>query len=355
MKVIILCAGLGSRLRPHTDNRPKCMVEVADKPIVRHQLDLFAEFGIKEITLVTGYKADVIPYDDVAKIHNRDYDSTNMLHSLFLAKELFLQNEDILVSYGDIIYTKEVLQKIIDADGACDVVVDKGFKPYWYARAQEPLEDLETLRLDDKGFICDIGNTPRNIEEIQGQYIGLFKFSKTVTKEVYDFYASLSDTGNMYVTAFLQALSQNGFELTPVFIHNGWIEIDTPDDMLHTNFLRYGKEYFITEEFLHRINTHNGLEKGDFPRMEKLCKKIDVVKKIYQVYERDLTQAATCVEISAKNYNLLLRTLGTLAMRYNDLKYLNSALKLQDTLQERGILSKHAKEEVARCQKELLV
>ena len=62
MNAIILAAGLGSRLRPLTDDRPKCLVSVLGTPMVEQQIRFLHEVGIKDITLVTGYRADRLDY-----------------------------------------------------------------------------------------------------------------------------------------------------------------------------------------------------------------------------------------------------------------------------------------------------
>ena len=74
MRVIILAAGQGTRLRPYTDNIPKCMVEVAGKPILHHQLDVLRGSGLNEILLVGGYCADRLNAEGVEIILNAKFD-----------------------------------------------------------------------------------------------------------------------------------------------------------------------------------------------------------------------------------------------------------------------------------------
>ena len=88
MRIIILAAGQGTRLRPLTDDRPKCMVEVNGTSIIERQLNTMHACGIKDenITIVCGYCSDILKdrFKDT-KIHfivNEQYDSTNMVFSL---------------------------------------------------------------------------------------------------------------------------------------------------------------------------------------------------------------------------------------------------------------------------------
>src|SRR2546429_5169036 len=82
MKAIILAAGQGTRLLPLTEHRPKCMVEIAGKPLLYWQLEVLRNCGVTNIGLVTGYKAQSIDALGVHVFRNADYMSTNMVASL---------------------------------------------------------------------------------------------------------------------------------------------------------------------------------------------------------------------------------------------------------------------------------
>lgn len=246
MRIIILAAGQGTRLRPLTNNKPKCMVELDGKPLIKYQLDLFSKFDIKDINVVTGYLENKIDFDGVKKFYNPKFASTNMVSTLFCASELFDGQNDILISYGDIVYNDSVLNEIIKADSKINVVVDKNWRNYWSARMEDPLRDAETLKIDEKGNIIELGKKPKSYDDIEGQYIGLVKIRKDVAKKVKEFYENLDKTvlydgkdfQNMYMTSFLQLISDNLYPLTPAYIENGWIEIDEPTDLNFVEFLK---------------------------------------------------------------------------------------------------------------------
>ena len=155
MKVIILAAGQGTRLRPLTDHCPKCMVEVNGKSIIERQLDTMHSCGIedKDITIIAGYRNDVLKEKfkdtEINFIVNEEYENTNMVCSLMCARSLMEAEDDILISYGDIIYNKEVLGKILQSEENMSVIVDDGWYEYWSARCENPLDDAETLMSDD--------------------------------------------------------------------------------------------------------------------------------------------------------------------------------------------------------------
>src|SRR6185436_13431111 len=107
MKVIVLAAGQGIRLRPLTDQVPKCMVPFRGKPILVHLLEILRKGGVDDVTVVTGYRADAVAALGVPTRHNPDFASTNMVGSLFCAEDL-LEGDDVLVVYGDILFRPSV-------------------------------------------------------------------------------------------------------------------------------------------------------------------------------------------------------------------------------------------------------
>ena len=246
MRVIILAAGQGTRLRPLTNNRPKCMVELNGKPLIKYQLDMFKKYNVKDINIVTGYLEEKINFEDVNKFYNPKYENTNMVATLFCANELFDGKDDILISYGDIVFNDNVFKAIESADNKVNVVVDRGWRKYWEARMEDPLRDAETLKIDEKGNIKELGKKPNSYDDIEGQYIGLIKIEKDMAPKIKEYYNQLDksnlydgkDYENMYMTSFLQMITDNLIPLNPIYINNGWIEVDEPSDLEFGGFLK---------------------------------------------------------------------------------------------------------------------
>lgn len=240
--MIILAAGEGKRLRPLTEDIPKCMVKIFGKSLLEHQLDVFEKVGIRDITIVTGYKSNSIKIPNVKYYKNENYNSTNMVETLFCAKNEL--SGSIIVSYGDIIFERSVLEKLITTDEDFAVVIDKDWRKYWSVRFENPLMDLESLKLDENNYIKEIGQKVSNFNEIQGQYIGLMKFQSNATEFIKKFYQHAKDESERsvnilnpklpfeksFMTDFLQGLINVGCKLKSVQISNGWLEIDTLND-----------------------------------------------------------------------------------------------------------------------------
>lgn len=251
MKVIILAAGQGTRLRPLTDDRPKCMVEVNGKSIIERQLDTMHACGIKDedITIICGYCSDVLKNSfkdtDIHFTVNEQYDSTNMVCSLMCAKKLMETEEDIIISYGDIMYGESVFNKILEARDDMSVIVDDGWYEYWSERCENPLDDAETLMFDQNSYLTEIGQKTTELARVQSQYIGLMRFRGEGLKAMLSLSAEArrrSDNGEalwrtnrnyakMYMTDLLQGLIDEGHKLRAVHIHRGWFEIDDLEDL----------------------------------------------------------------------------------------------------------------------------
>ena len=242
MNAIILAAGKGERLHPLTENKPKCLVELFGKSLLQWQINAFHEFGIDDITVVSGYKSEEIHSPYVTILKNEKFDSTNMVESLFCAEDKL--STSTIVSYGDIIFESKVLKKIIESKDDFSVVIDKNWLDYWKIRFENPLNDAESLKINDDGFITNIGQKVTEINEIQGQYIGLMKFQNEGIKYLKSFYTNAKEQSrvgvntlnpkvkfeNSYMTDLLNALIDSGCKLRAVEVRNGWLELDSISD-----------------------------------------------------------------------------------------------------------------------------
>ncbi len=242
MKAIIVAAGQGSRLRPHTNDRPKCLVPYQGQPIIEHILSALRINDIDDIILATGYKKEVLEReiakrDRLRTCFNPRFAETNMVHSLFCAESEM--DDDLIISYGDIVYRPEIITLLLAEEADFSVVVDRKWRQLWEARMADPLADAETLKLDADGNIVELGRKPKNYDEIEGQYIGLIKISRTALPRVRTFYHTLDKERlydgqpfeKMYMTSFIQQVIDHLMPVRAVSIEGGWTEIDCPADL----------------------------------------------------------------------------------------------------------------------------
>lgn len=232
MKAIILAAGRGSRMGSLTKDKPKCLVKLAGKSLLEYQLTSLRLAGIYEISIVRGYLAYKLLTPKIKFFENERWEKTNMVFSLSCADE-WLKKDICIVSYSDIIYSKDAVNILKKASGDIVVAYDKNWLNLWKVRFSDPLSDAETFQADDKGRLIEIGNKTKNIEEIKGQYMGLFKISPKGWEKIENYLSGLphEELDNMYVTTLLQNLVQIGTEINTVPIRDNWYEIDNENDL----------------------------------------------------------------------------------------------------------------------------
>lgn len=238
MRAVILAAGEGTRLRPFTLDRPKCLVELAGRPLLTWQMDALRVAGVDDVTIVTGYRADQITVGR-RRVHNPRYDHTNMVTSLMCARDAFDGTDDVLIAYSDIVYEPRLVEALAEASAEVSVLVDRRWRDLWELRMDDPLGDAETLRMDDDGRLWELGRKPTSYADIGGQYVGLVRVRADVASTWPARYDALDPVGpyegrdrdHMFMTAFLQLLIDDDVPVHAVMVDRGWLEVDTCDDL----------------------------------------------------------------------------------------------------------------------------
>ena len=238
LKAIILAAGEGMRLRPYTLDRPKCLVEVDGDSLLDRQLAVLATEAIHPIVLIGGFRVEMLKRPGIESRINPRYAETNMVWTLFCAEDAL--EGDVLLCYGDIVYSREILQALLKFKADIAVAIDLDWESYWRARNENPLDDAETLKLAADGRILEIGQKPKSLAEIEGQYIGLMKFSARGVQLLKTTFHAAKSAGSLrgkplekaYMTDLLQAMIDLQYRLDAVPVHGGWVEVDTVEDLL---------------------------------------------------------------------------------------------------------------------------
>jgi phosphoenolpyruvate phosphomutase len=160
MKAIILNSGIGSRLGEFTKDKPKCMVTIKDDiTILQYQFDQLKEIGIREIIITTGYKNDLL-MEYVSSIaeglsvsfaHNVDYQKTNYIKSLDLIEDT---EDDILLMHGDLVFSSEVIEKLLHCNQSCAVIDRKLSLPEKDFKAYMKEDRIEAIGIDYFGEAC---------------------------------------------------------------------------------------------------------------------------------------------------------------------------------------------------------
>lgn len=231
MKAIILAAGRGSRMGILTDEGPKCLLKLKGIPLIDYQIKALKSAGVSEIALVTGYKSELLTSYGIKKFYNTQWNITNMVYSLFCARE-WLDEGDCIISYSDIIYKPYIIKELITCDASLAVAYDPNWLSVWEKRFDNPLDDAETFKIDKNGYITEIGKKPYALSEIEGQYMGLLKFKKgsfARYKELLETQSQLTQTTDM--TTFLSFLIKMNIKIRGIKNKDEWFEFDNAKDI----------------------------------------------------------------------------------------------------------------------------
>ena len=239
-KSLIVAAGLGSRLKDHTENTPKCMLDFGGKTLLQRQLSSYKKCGIDDISLVRGYKKNKIDYKDIKYFDNDDFKNNNILNSIFYAEEEI--NGNIIISYSDILFEPFVVQRALDSDHDISVVVDIDWRDYYIDRKEHPLTEAENVIFNSNNEVVKIGKIASEKEEVHGEFIGMIKlnhrgceiFKQNFHRVKKFFWNKPFQRAKVfqkaYLTDMIQELVDIGVKVHCVIIERGWKEIDTVED-----------------------------------------------------------------------------------------------------------------------------
>jgi L-glutamine-phosphate cytidylyltransferase len=232
MRAVILAAGRGSRMGSFGDGRPKCLVELARKPLIARQIAALRGGGGTALAVVRGYRADMIRLPNITYFDNPRWAETNMVMSLATAAA-WARSEPIIVSYADIFYRRELVRDLAVAEGDLVVAYDRAWRKLWSRRFADPLADAETFRADKSGKLVEIGGKTLKIEEISGQYMGLLKFTPKAWQTVEAVLVQLNPAtrDRLDMTGLLRILVNRGFPIYTLGTEGHWGEVDSPGDL----------------------------------------------------------------------------------------------------------------------------
>tara|TARA_B100001287_G_C22683782_1_gene532087 strand:+ start:3685 stop:4434 length:750 start_codon:yes stop_codon:yes gene_type:complete len=238
-KVIIIAAGKGSRLGSLTKDLPKTLLKINDKSMLDHQVDVYNKSDLTDINIIVGYQYHKFKHRFERIIHNKEYEKNNILESLFCA-EKFIEG-DCIISYSDIIFKSEIVEKLIRETSPITIVVDTKWKKSYINRTMHPISEAEKVYFDDNHNLLKVGKDI-SPDDTNGEFIGMLKINPEGAKIFKKFYRSAKaqysnnkffsalSFRKAYITDFLSYLIYNNINLKCMTIDGGWMEIDTPQD-----------------------------------------------------------------------------------------------------------------------------
>ena len=233
MKAIILAAGRGSRMKKMTAHQPKCLTMLKGRPLIEWQLHALREAGINDISVVTGYRSNTLRQYNLTEFHNKNWSQTNMLSSLACAED-WLRENDCIVTYGDIFYEYSALLSLKQVTANIAITYDKNWKKLWFKRFENPLLDAETFKLNENSSVTEIGKRPKSFKDIQGQFMGLLKFTPKGWSTIQELRKELFPTERDQIdmtSALNKIIDSKKIEIIGVKYEKSWGEVDTESDL----------------------------------------------------------------------------------------------------------------------------
>jgi choline kinase len=242
-KCVILAAGVSSRLRPLTNDLPKCLLEVNGKTLLQRILENVYAAGIYSVAIVVGYKAEMIrehlrmqfPQKRIRYILNPNYPTTNNAYSLLLARK-FLENQEgkitnnLLLLDSDLMFSPELLSSFL-SDGAIDKIAVR-------IQGEHDAEEIGVV-INAAGNITHI---EKNTKFSIGESVGIEHFSAQTTTALFQMLGQRVrfDIGRTeYYEASFQQIIDQGAMLTIFDIgEHPVMEIDTMEDLQRAQLLK---------------------------------------------------------------------------------------------------------------------
>lgn len=231
---IILAAGEGKRLRPLTDEQPKCLIPIAGKSFLERTLTALDQIGLHNICIVAGYYSDLVKEFVDSHFHNvnarvcvnPDYAETNNAYSLALGLKK-CEDHSFLLLDGDLLYDFQLLESLIN-DRRQDVVI---------VETERDGLDQEAMKvvLDPQNYSVQEISKDITLNEASGEFIGMGKFSAEWTqllRNSFEQHITNDAFRDMYYENVMQPLLNQAPPLYGLATEGlPWAEVDTAEDL----------------------------------------------------------------------------------------------------------------------------
>ena len=247
---IIAAAGFEKQLLPLIEEKPKCLLDIKGKTILERAVGALNECNIKDIALVRGYKKEAITLPNIRYYDNDRYEETGELYSLFCTEHEFKGR--VLVLYGDIMFDRAILEKLLKSPADISLVVDVAWldadrtaqpihlNPDLVSLAESPGKSQVSRFVLPEGEhrIVKIGQQ-LPVDQAHGEFIGMAMFSEKGTQAFRTCYQTSKDTyqktgfheGGTFskasFTDLIQELIDQGHRVDAVPVFKGWMEVDS--------------------------------------------------------------------------------------------------------------------------------
>jgi phosphoenolpyruvate phosphomutase len=236
---IVLAASRGTELGELTADKPKAMVKVRNQPLLSHIVSTYRAAGVDSVTVVRGYRKDAVHLPELDYVDNDEYETTGELYSLHLAlKDSEEAGEGLVISYGDVLFRKYVLEALAETDDDFAIAADANwtesvnrFRAADYVRCSAPNSRHAFYTVVK---LAEIGEDIAN-DAIHGEWMGLLKVSKRAVPRLRSIVAELCEANGgkrSTVPDLLNELVGRGEQVRVLYSTGHWLDVDSLDDIV---------------------------------------------------------------------------------------------------------------------------
>ena len=235
-RVVLLAASRGAELKELTEDRPKVLIDINGKPLIEQSINNFYAHDIKDIAIVTGYKKEAFKFPNIKYVNNENFETTNELASLFLANKQIVDNT--IISYGDILYRKYILSRLLEEKGDITIVVDAtinnrtaDYKGDFVLCSRNHSTSFSEAPAELKGIKFGVASENK---EASGEWIGLVKTNKVGSEVLSKALTELSTTpdfNKLKLPDLMNHLLSKKVKINVMYIDGHWMDVDSYADV----------------------------------------------------------------------------------------------------------------------------
>ncbi len=234
-QALVLAASRGHSLYELTEDRPKAMLTIGGVPLIRRLVDEFREQSVTAVTVIAGYKAEKLAAAGFDLCINEDYQDTGELVSLASALDKF--TDDMIITYGDLLFRGYILRDLLESTGDIVIVVDSAR----HVPVSDPPDYAYCSQEDDRAlFMAEV--TLKHIAERKkldsgepsGRWIGMLKVNATGRAQIEAAIAELQqqpDYRQLSLPDLINHLLAGGKTVNVHYINGHWLDVNTLDDL----------------------------------------------------------------------------------------------------------------------------
>lgn len=234
-KAVILAASRGKELGPLTEDRPKALIPISGRPLLYHMVDSLNQIEIKEITVVRGYKKEMISAPNLRYVDNDEYETTGEVYSL--SKGIQGITGRTLITYGDILYNKYIPMNLLESDADFCIAVDADWQESRNrSRYAEFVSCDFAYKREELNQGVSLQAMGPNLSEsvIHGEWMGLLKLSSRGLSCLQEMLADLANTNElkkMRMSDLFNKLRESGKQIHVIYTRGHWLDVDDLQDL----------------------------------------------------------------------------------------------------------------------------